>query len=469
MKYIFAIIGFVIVFSTNLSSQTLEEAKKLYLEGKYAEALPAFEKAIKASPKNASYNQWYGNCLLETGKSDESEKYLKFAASKNIQEAFSSLGKLYFQTYRFDEAVESYEELITVLKKKKEESQIGEVQLRLDVAKRAARMLSRCEDIQIIDSLIVDKNNFLLGYPLSEEAGSLRVMPEMGGAVVYENQLKDKRYYGKEAENKQLRLYTQSELQGKWSDEKMMELPADTSANDNYPYVLSDGVTVYFASTGRESIGGYDLYTTRYNMNSDSYLAPEQMGMPFNSTYNDYMLVVDEFNGVGYFATDRFQDPGKVVVYTYIPNDEIKTIESEDQDTLSSRSRIVSIKDSWKPGMDYQAMLRQIKEAASRVTITKKKDFVFVVNDNIVYYTLADFESDSAKQLFIQSQNLGQQIADLETELDSQRLAYSKGNKSVASSIKTNETKLEKMYGDYRSQVIKARNTEIQYLRQNQK
>ncbi len=471
MKYILGILSFVFVFSTNLSSQTLDEAKKLYLDGKYAEALPAFEKAIKSSPKNPSYNQWYGNSLFETGKLEESEPYLKFAASKNIQEAFNSLGKLYFQTYRFDESVEAYEEMLALLKKKKDVSQNDEIQSKMDVAKRAARMLSRCEDIQIIDSLIVDKNNFLSAYPLSEEAGSLKIIndmgADMGGSIVYENQLKDRRYYGKQAENKQLRLFSQSELQGKWSDEKMIELPADTSANDNYPYVLADGVTVYFASTGRESIGGYDLYTTRYNINSDNYLAPEQMGMPFNSIYNDYMLVVDEFNGVGYFATDRFQEPGKIVVYTYIPNEEIRTIETEDQDTLSSRSRIVSIKDSWKPGMNYQTMLRQIKDASSRVTITKKKDFVFIVNDNIIYNTLTDFESDSAKQLFIQSQGVGQQIASLETKLDSQRLEYSKGDKSVSASIKENESKLEKMYTDYRSQVLKARNTEIQYLRQN--
>lgn len=468
MKYFLGIITIVIVFSADISSQTLDEARKLYLEGRYEEALPIFEKAVGSSPKNASYNQWYGNCLLETGKLEESEEYLKFAASKNIQEAYNSLGKLYFRTYRFEESVSAYEEFIAHLEKKKESQQIPEIQYKSDVSKRAARMLSRCEDIQIIDSVIVDKNTFLSGYPLSEEAGTLKILNELSGTVVYENQLKNKRYYAKPAGDKHFRLFTQSELQGKWLDEKMLELPVDTVADDNYPYVLADGVTVYFASTGRESIGGYDLFTTRYNMNSDNYLTPEQMGMPFNSIYNDYMLVVDEFNGVGYFATDRFQEPGKIVIYTYIPNDEIKTIDSEDQDILLGRARILSIRDTWKPGMDYQALLQRIKESVVPITPMKKTDFIFVVNDNIVYYTLNDFESDSAKQLFIRSQNLGQQIAGLETELDSQRLAYSKGNKSVASSIKTNEVELEKMYDDYRSQVIKARNTEIKYLRQNQ-
>ncbi|MDR3061293.1 MAG: tetratricopeptide repeat protein, partial [Dysgonamonadaceae bacterium] len=315
MKYLLGIISFVIVLSTDMSSQTLDEARKLYLEGRYEEALPAFEKAIGSSPKNASYNQWYGNCLLETGQLEESEKYLKFAASKSIQEAYGSLGRLYFRTYRFEESVSAYEEFIAHLKKKKEDSFIPEVQLKLDISKRAARMLSRCEDIQMIDSVIVDKETFLSGYPLSEEAGTLKMLNELKGTVTYENQLEDKRYYAKPTGNKYFRLFTQSKLQGKWLDEKILELPEDTVADDNYPYVLSDGITVYFASTGRESIGGYDLFTTRYNINNGHFLVPEQMGMPFNSIYNDYMLVVDEFNGVGYFATDRFQEPGKVVIY----------------------------------------------------------------------------------------------------------------------------------------------------------
>ncbi len=470
MKYRIAII--ILLFSFAIPrcfSQTLEEAKEMYLAGKYADALPAFEKAIKSSPKNASYNQWYGNSLLETGKLEDSEKYLKFAASKNIQEAYSSLGKLYYLQYRFDESVAAYEESIVHLKKKKEEDKAATIQKDLNISKRAARMLSRCENIQIIDSLVISKEKFLAGYPLSEEAGTLKLLPELPGTIVYENQLKDRRYFSKPAANNHFRLYTQTELQGVWSDEKVLNIPVDSTADDNYPYVLSDGVTVYFASTGRESVGGYDLFVTRYNMNSDSYLAPEQMGMPFNSIYNDYMLVIDEFNGVGYFATDRFQNPDKIIIYTYIPNEEVKTIDSDDPSILISRAQVLSIKDSWTPGMNYQSLLQKIKDSVSSQSKTEKRmDFIFIINDHIVYNTLNDFESESAKQLFVQSQNLRQQIEHLEAELDSQRQSYSKGNKSLSSGILSNESKVEKLYNDYRKQAIEARNTEIKYLRQQQ-
>ena len=36
---------------------------------------------------------------------------------------------------------------------------------------------------------------------------------------------------------------------------------------------------------------GYDIFVTRYNTNTYSYLMPENVGMPFNSPYNDYMSV----------------------------------------------------------------------------------------------------------------------------------------------------------------------------------
>lgn len=56
---------------------------------------------------------------------------------------------------------------------------------------------------------------------------------------------------------------------------------------------MADGVTIYYASDG-EGLGGYDIFVTRYNTNTDTYLVPENVGMPFNSPYNDYMYVIDD-------------------------------------------------------------------------------------------------------------------------------------------------------------------------------
>ena len=67
-----------------LHAQSLDQAKKLYNDGKYAEAKPVFEKLVKQAPSNASYNQWYGVCCFETGDLAGAEKHLKVAVKRNI-------------------------------------------------------------------------------------------------------------------------------------------------------------------------------------------------------------------------------------------------------------------------------------------------------------------------------------------------------------------------------------------------
>ena len=42
--------------------------------------------------------------------------------------------------------------------------------------------------------------------------------------------------------------------------------------------------------------------------------------MPYNSPYNDYMLVMDEGTGLGWWASDRGAAPDSVTVFIFVPN-----------------------------------------------------------------------------------------------------------------------------------------------------
>ena len=144
-----------------------------------------------------------------------------------------------------------------------------------------------------------------------------------------------------------------------WGDEKQLPMNINSNDDDNYPFVLSRwSLQSIILPKGNGSIGGYDLFVTRYNINSDTYLAPEQLGMPFNSPYNDYMMVFDEVKGLGWFVSDRFQPEGKACVYLFIPNPEHKRVESEDIEMKRTRAAITSIRDSWKEGSDYTDLIR---------------------------------------------------------------------------------------------------------------
>lgn len=68
---------------------------------------------------------------------------------------------------------------------------------------------------------------------------------------------------------------------------------SNTMYDDSYPFLLTDGVTFYFASNEEDrTLGGYDIFVTKYNINTDEYSDPEQLPMPFNSPYNDYMMAM---------------------------------------------------------------------------------------------------------------------------------------------------------------------------------
>ena len=474
MRQNFIKILFIILFlSTGLYgyTQSLDQAKTMYNEGQFEEAKPVFEKLVRQSPNNSSYNQWYGVCCYETGDYENAEKHLLVANKRKVMESYRYLAMLYTDLYRFDEATNMWEGYIDMQKKKKEDTADSEKSL--ERTRNLHRMQEKAEDVQVIDSLIINKSAFLNAYNLSEESGSLvsynNFFPAGGNilSTVYTNQKGDKIYYARPSENGPYSIYSQSKLLDAWGDEKLL-LP-DVNHDNNYPYVLSDGVTMYFASKGYESIGGYDIFITRYNTNTNSYLTPEQMGMPFNSPANDYMMVVDETKGVGWFATDRNQPEDSVCVYLFIPDPSRKRIEGiEDPEELRRRASLASIRDTWKDSSGYAELIKLAHTDMSMHETKKERDFEFVINDKTIYYTLNDIKSHEAKELYTEVINLNKQIENLKNKLDGIRDSFTKGNASTREQLKPTILQAEEQLYDLtekvKTQEKKARNAEIRQL-----
>jgi tetratricopeptide (TPR) repeat protein len=477
VKKIICLAAFGLYAWSNLPAQSLEQARRLYTAGNYAEAKPMFEKFVKQSPNNASYNHWYGVCCLETGDTDTAESYLKTAANRRVQESYRYLGEMYIKTYRFSEAITMYAEYINILSKKNEDTE--PYKKRMELAEKARRMVENTEDVRIIDSVAVDKNSFLSAYVLSGESGKLTSYKDFfqtGEPVVssvYMNGIGDKIYYAyPTGEQRRYSLFTQHRLLDKWGDEKRLpdNINSD-SGNNNYPFVLTDGVTVYYASEGNGSIGGYDLFVTRYNTHSDSYLIPEQLGMPYNSLANDYMLVIDETKGLGWFATDRNQPEGTVCVYLFIPDEQRNRIAGNDMEMKRARALITSIADTWKPATDYTELIRLAHTDIPSEKKEARRDFEFVINNNLVYYTWSDFKSSEARNLYEKKINLSKQIADYNKKLDELRTAYSKGSRAGKEQLKPAilqaEEQLYTLLRQPPSLEKRARNAEINHLKIN--
>lgn len=471
MKYISLIISLCLCFALNAqTAKDLAQAKLDYKNNDFAKALPVFEREHSSKPTDPSLNLWLGVCIFETGGNiKQAEEYLLIAAKRNLPESYLYLGDIYIKQYRISEAQQQYERYAKARPKEKETT-LGTRNQYLDKLQRA---ISRTEDIQIIDSLIVSKDAFLSAYKLSSDAGSLAAFNDIFDAdrriesTVYINGKGSKIYFGQPTNNKMSLFSMDKLLNGYGNEKKISNNNLGLTGNTNYPFVLTDGSTIYFAGQDENGLGGYDIYVTRYNLNNDTYLTPELLNMPFNSTANDYLYVFDEEKGIGWFATDRFQPEGRVCVYTFIPNEEVTLVESDDEIYKENRAKIASIKSTWRPGKNYSSL---IATARKENTVVEKKvsDFTFVINDRYTYNAYADFKSSTARNIYFEANEKRKALEATEKDLEDKRTEYINvsGNQrsTLASVIQNLENRQSLLYKEVQDLDIKARNEEIKAL-----
>jgi len=460
-----------------LSAQTLEEAKELFKSGQYQQAKPVFQKYVKSAPGNPNYNFWYGACCYETGEKDVAEKYLVNGANKKIQEAFRYLGQLYSEQYRYEEAEENYNIYILMLTKNKIPTEKYENILKQ--ISLGAQMVKGVEKVAVIDSVVIDKNSFLSAYKISEESGNLYPFNNFfktegnNEGMVYQTELGNKLYYGDNGKNSHLSIYTKTKLINQWSEASPLPKNINSGEDTNYPFVMSDGITLYYASKGEGSMGGYDIFVTRYNSETDTYLKPENVGMPFNSPFNDYMYVIDEYNNLGWFASDRYQPKDKVCIYIFIPNEskQIYDYDSMESSKLISLARISSLKDSWNgKNAEVKAAKERLEAARSHTPkSTEKIEFELVINDQITYTKLEDFTSPKAVELVKSWQqtlsDFNAQTKKLEKQRDTFIGANQETKKALTPGILDLEKRVEQIAQEVKTLETSIRNEENNFLR----
>ena len=460
------------LFPTLLMSQVSEDAQKLFDAGKYSQAKQLLEKELEENPSNVSINYLLGRTALYTGDIETAKQTLTLAKNKRVNDATLYLGRLYAMQYDFANAEKEFKLYERAMRRNKEA--LAELEKEREYADLLQRLLSRTEDIQIIDSVVVSKNDFLSAYNLSANGGSLQWTHDFfneerneESAVVFMNERKTKVYFSRPATEQGNTLYTMEKMLDNFGGEKMVPSPINTRQDQAYPFIMSDGLTIYFSSKGHESIGGYDIFASRYNFYSNTYLTPNQMNMPFNSPFNDYMMVIDEQKGVGWFASDRYQPEDKVCVYTFIPNQEVRLVNTENADSLANRAKISNIKDSWREGVDYANLLEKASTIKT-ISDNKQQDFEFVINDDYTYYHLTDFKSFTARELFTNAIEAERKLEVAKKQLEIKRAQYAAATEnerlSLTSEILQMERTISELFDQWRLTKVMARNEEIRHI-----
>ena len=295
------------IFNTLLYSQSISEGETYFNNKQFTKARLVYEDLLKKRPKDALFNYRYARCCYELKDYEKAVEYFEKAGNKFPLKSLY-LGEIYFNSYHFEESALAYQNYINSLNPT--DTKIPEYQEKIKKAESAGLLMARVEDISIIDSVVVNKDDFLKYYKFNSELGSLTQESILlkgrlkADKIKYTTQRQDRVFFS-DSVHGYMNIFTSYKLLDEWSKPVSISNIINSRANENYPFLLADGVTIYFASDGANSIGGYDLFITRLNPSTDSYLAPENIGMPFNSPFNDYMMVIDEQRKLGWFATDR--------------------------------------------------------------------------------------------------------------------------------------------------------------------
>lgn len=125
-------------------------------------------------------------------------------------------------------------------------------------------------------------------------------------------------------------LYFVSSREGGLGGSDIYRSPWDASVNNwgpaenlgpdiNTPYdeegvfAPGDGSTIYFASQGHSTMGGYDLF--RSTLAEGRWSRPENLGWPINSPGDDQFLVLNADGSSGYFSSMRHGGMGGDDIY----------------------------------------------------------------------------------------------------------------------------------------------------------
>lgn len=297
-------------------------ADSLFKQGEVERAIELYKQFAFQNPHEGSYQYKLGIAYLHGSvKADMAISHLSFASDTKPNIVNYYLGLAHHFGYDFEKALEYYRDYLSG----------PEDSLHIP-AEQVENLMGQCENglfmlKYIYQPKIVDKKRVAtqemyqyivtrssdggfvprpkdLITDIDREHGVSDYLffpnkPEYGDKVVFSS-------YGNDASNGK-DLYMMELLRnGLWSKPKSLGDVINTPMDEDFPYLAPDGVTLYFASKGHYSMGGYDIYRAIYNPSTSQWSIPENLGFPFSSPGNDFLFVPNREETYATFLTSRY-------------------------------------------------------------------------------------------------------------------------------------------------------------------
>lgn len=325
-----AFIGFIsLAFGqTNDEESLRKSAAELFENELYDQAFPLYSQLLSLRLESSDYNFHFGACQLYVGENKEKAlQYLKYATEQSDVPplAYFYYGLGLHLNYRFDKAIDFYQKYQGLASKKDRELNL--VDTYITQCTNGKSLVSNFTDISVVQRKVLPIKDFYRNYDLTEFGGKIIVKPEEfmseedikrdATFLMYFEKDADLIYYGSYSEKNQTGkdLYFISKLPtGSWSKAQKLSDVINTEFDEDFPFIHPEGNTLYFASKGHNSMGGYDIFKST-RRGDGSWTAPINMEFAINTPWDDFMFISDKEEKSAWFSSNRETNSKEVTVY----------------------------------------------------------------------------------------------------------------------------------------------------------
>lgn len=104
---------------------------------------------------------------------------------------------------------------------------------------------------------------------------------------------------------------------GKWSKPRTFTFQINSELNEDSPYLSPDEKSLFFASNGHGSIGGYDIYVTTFDEEKQTWSEPVNLGFPINTPDDELHFKLNTDQVSGYFTSNRLNTNGDYDIFFF--------------------------------------------------------------------------------------------------------------------------------------------------------
>ncbi len=134
----------------------------------------------------------------------------------------------------------------------------------------------------------------------------------------YINDVENKILFASKRGGNGLDIYESNlKIDGTWSSPKPIAGKVNSRFDEDSPFISHNGQTLYFSSNRPESMGGFDVFQSKYNTVTKTWSEPINLGFPINTIDDEINYQLQEDNLSGFLSSNRLHSLGDYDIYYF--------------------------------------------------------------------------------------------------------------------------------------------------------